>query len=152
MKISTKGRYGTRALVELALRDTNEPVLLRDIAKKQDISLAYLEHVISPLIAGGILRSTKGPKGGISLNKKPAEIKLSDVIRLLEGSVAPADCVDNPTVCERADSCATRDIWCELKQALDRILNSTSIQDLADRQGNRDVCCDDIELGIELNR
>ena len=88
MKISTKGRYGTRALLELAMRDTNEPMLLRNIAKKQDISLAYLEHVISPLIAGGILRSTKGPKGGISLNKKPSEIKLSEVIRLLEGSVA----------------------------------------------------------------
>ena len=79
MKISTKGRYGTRALLELALRDTNEPMLLRNIAKKQDISLAYLEHVISPLIAGGILRSTKGPKGGISLNRKPSDIKLSEV-------------------------------------------------------------------------
>ena len=91
MKISTKGRYGTRALLELSTRDSNEPMLLRNIAKKQDISLAYLEHVISPLIAGGILRSTKGPKGGISLNKKPSDIKLSDVIRLLEGSVAPTD-------------------------------------------------------------
>ncbi len=151
MKISTKGRYGTRALVELALRETNEPVLLRDIAQKQDISLAYLEHVISPLIAGGILRSTKGPKGGISLNRKPAEIKLSDVIRLLEGSVAPADCVDNPSVCDRADSCATRDIWCELKQALDKILNSTTIQDLADKQGSKESGCSNVEIDIDLN-
>lgn len=150
MKISTKGRYGTRALVELALRDTNDPVLLRDIAKNQEISLAYLEHVISPLIAGGILRSTKGPKGGISLNRKPADIKLSDVIRLLEGSVAPSDCVDNPDVCERADSCATRDIWCELKSALDKILDSTTIQNLVDRQGEKGAFCEDIELDIDL--
>ena len=134
MKISTKGRYGTRALLELALRDTNEPMLLRNIAKKQDISLAYLEHVISPLIAGGILRSTKGPKGGISLNRKPADIKLSEVIRLLEGSVAPADCVDNPDICERADTCVTRDVWCELKTAMDNILDKTTIQDMVDRQ------------------
>jgi len=134
MKISTKGRYGTRALLELAMRDTNEPMLLRNIAKKQDISLAYLEHVISPLIAGGILRSTKGPKGGISLNRKPSDIKLSDVIRLLEGSVAPADCVDNPDICDRAETCVARDIWCEMKKVMDSILDSTTIQDLVDRQ------------------
>jgi Rrf2 family protein len=134
MKISTKGRYGTRALIELAMRESNEPMLLRNIAKKQDISLAYLEHVISPLIAGGILRSTKGPKGGISLNKKPEDIKLSDVIRLLEGSVAPADCVDNPDICDRADTCVTRDVWCEMKIAMDRILNSTTLQNMVDRQ------------------
>ncbi len=134
MKISTKGRYGTRALLELALRDTNEPMLLRNIAKKQDISLAYLEHVISPLIAGGILRSTKGPKGGISLNRKPSDIKLSEVIRLLEGSVAPADCVDNPDICERAVTCVTRDVWCELKDAMDNVLDSTTIQDMVNRQ------------------
>ncbi len=137
MKISTKGRYGTRALLELAMRDTSEPVLLRNIAKKQDISLAYLEHVISPLIAGGILRSTKGPKGGISLNKKPSDIKLSDVIRLLEGSVAPADCVDNPDICNRADMCVTRDVWCEMKTAMDNILDKTTIQDMVDRQNEK---------------
>ena len=137
MKISTKGRYGTRALVELAMRETSEPMLLRNIAKEQEISLAYLEHVISPLIAGGILRSTKGPKGGISLNRKPGDIKLSEVIRLLEGSVAPADCVDNPDVCDRAGTCAARDIWCELKQALENVLSSITVQDLVDRQGDK---------------
>ena len=139
MKISTKGRYGTRALLELALRDTNEPMLLRNIAKKQNISLAYLEHVISPLIAGGILRSTKGPKGGISLNRKPSDIKLSEVIRLLEGSVAPTDCVDNPDICDRADTCVTRDVWCELKSVMDKVLNSTTIQDMVDRQTEKDA-------------
>jgi Rrf2 family protein len=145
MKISTKGRYGTRALLELALRDTNEPMLLRNIAKKQDISLAYLEHVISPLIAGGILRSTKGPKGGISLNKKPSEIKLGEVIRLLEGSVAPADCVDNPDICDRADSCVTREVWCELKDVMDNVLNKTTIQDMVDRQREKGVAEVDLD-------
>ena len=149
MKISTKGRYGTRALLELAIRDSNEPMLLRNIAKKQDISLAYLEHVISPLIAGGILRSTKGPKGGISLNKKPADIKLSDVIRLLEGSVAPTDCVDNPDICGRADTCVTRDVWCELKDAMDNILDSTTIQDMVDRQKEKGLPEADLETILE---
>lgn len=134
MKISTKGRYGTRALLELAMQNSDEPMLLRNIAEKQDISLAYLEHVISPLIAGGILRSTKGPKGGISLNRKPSEIRLGEVIRLLEGSVAPADCVDNPDICDRAGACVTRDVWCELKDVMDGVLNKTTIQDMVDRQ------------------
>ena len=150
MKISTKGRYGTRALLDLALRDSSEPMLLRNIAKKQDISLAYLEHVISPLIAGGILRSTKGPKGGISLNKKPSDIRLSDVIRLLEGSVAPTDCVDNPDICDRAVSCVSRDVWCELKEAMDKILESTTIQDMVIRQNEKGVPVD-IELDTILD-
>ncbi|UCC16826.1 MAG: Rrf2 family transcriptional regulator [Dehalococcoidales bacterium] len=149
MKISTKGRYGTRALLELAMRDSNEPMLLRNIAKKQDISLAYLEHVISPLIAGGILRSTKGPKGGISLNRKPSDIKLSDVIRLLEGSVAPADCVDNPDICERSVTCVTRDVWCELKDAMDNILDSTTIQNMVDRQNEKGLPHADLETILE---
>jgi Rrf2 family cysteine metabolism transcriptional repressor len=149
MKISTKGRYGTRALLELAMRDSNEPMLLRNIAKKQDISLAYLEHVISPLIAGGILRSTKGPKGGISLNKKPSDIKLSDVIRLLEGSVAPADCVDNPDICDRADTCVTRDVWCEMKKAMDTILDKTTIQDMVDRQNEKGLPDTELEAILD---
>jgi Rrf2 family cysteine metabolism transcriptional repressor len=149
MKISTKGRYGTRALIELAMREGSEPMLLRKIAEKQDISLAYLEHVISPLIAGGILRSTKGPKGGISLNKKPEDIKLSDVIRLLEGSVAPADCVDNPDICDRADTCVTRDVWCEMKKAMDNILNSTTLQDMVDRQTEKGTA-DEVDLDTIL--
>ena len=149
MKISTKGRYGTRALLELAIRDSNEPVLLRNIAKKQDISLAYLEHVISPLIAAGILRSTKGPKGGISLNRKPVDIKLSEVIRLLEGSVAPTDCVDNPDICERSDTCVTRDVWCEMKTAMDNILDKTTIQDMVDRQNKKGLSDTDLETILE---
>lgn len=134
MKLSTKGRYGTRALLELALQNGNTPVPLRDIASRQQISLLYLEHLISPLIAGGIVRSTKGPGGGISLTRKPSEIKLSEVIQLLEGSVAPVDCVDNPAICDRSSSCVTRDIWCELKDVMSEVLESTTLQDLVERE------------------
>ncbi len=138
MKLSTKGRYGTRALLELALQGQEEPVLLRDIAEKQQISLPYLEHLIAPLIAGGIIRSTKGPRGGISLTKSPSEIKLSEVIQLLEGSVAPVDCIDNPEVCDRSSSCVTRDIWSELKNAMSGVLESTTLQDLVERQKEKE--------------
>ncbi len=134
MKLSTRGQYGTRALLELALHQGEGPVLLRDIAQRQQISLQYLEHLISPLIAGGIVRSTRGARGGVSLARAPEEIRLSEVVRLLEGSVAPVECVDNPEACNRSELCVTRDIWGELKQAIDGVLESTTLKDLVERQ------------------
>jgi Rrf2 family protein len=134
MKLSTRGRYGTRALLELALHQDKQPILLKDIARRQQISLSYLEHLITPLIAGGMVRSTKGPKGGVSLAKPPAEIRLSEIIQLLEGSIAPAECVTNPKICARSDLCATRDVWGDLSRAMNEVLESTTLQDLVDRQ------------------
>ncbi len=134
MKLSTKTRYGTRALLELALREGQGPVFLKDIAGSQQISLAYLEHLIAPLISGGIIRSTKGPKGGITLAKKPGDIKMIEITHLLEGSLAPVECVDHPEACERSKKCVTRDIWGELKEAMDGILAATTLQDLVERQ------------------
>ncbi len=138
MKISTRGQYGTRALLELALHQGEGPVLLREIAQRQQISLQYLEHLISPLIAGGIVRSTRGARGGVSLTRAPEEIKLSEVVRLLEGSIAPVECVDNPQACERSELCVTRDIWGELKQAIDGVLESTTLKDLVERQKRKE--------------
>ena len=137
MKLSTRTRYGTRALLELALHSGKEPVSLKDIARQQQISLPYLEHLIAPLIAGGIIRSTKGPKGGISLARKPGDIKLIEITQLLEGSVAPVECIDNPEVCKRSEFCATRDIWSELKDVMDDFLKATTLQDLAEKQKSK---------------
>jgi len=133
MKLSTRSRYGTRALLDLALHREDEPVFLKEIAKRQQISLSYLEQLIAPLITGHIIRSTKGPKGGISLAKNPEEIKLSEVIRLLEGSVGPVECVDDPGVCDRSEFCVTRDVWNELKMVMEGVLESTTLQDLVER-------------------
>jgi len=138
MKLSTKGRYGTRALLDLAFHREEEPVLLRDIAQRQQISLLYLEHLITPLIAGGVVRSTRGARGGVSLAKPPEEIRLSEVIQLLEGSIAPVECVNNPGICTRSELCVTRDIWSELKKAMNGILESTTLQDLVDRQKRKE--------------
>lgn len=138
MKISTRGRYGTRALLDLALHQKEAPVLLKDIARRQQISLRYLEHLVTPLIAGGIVRSARGPRGGISLARAPGEIKLSDVIRLLEGSVALAECVNSPEICSRSASCAAHDVWGEIKKAMDGILESTTLQDLVERQTKKE--------------
>ncbi len=137
MKLSTRTRYGTRALMELALHKYGEPVALKDIAAKQQISLPYLEHLIAPLIAGGIIRSTKGPRGGIALAKKPADIKLFNVVRILEGPLAPVECVDNAQICNRSGTCAARDIWGQLEGVMSDFLEKTTLQDLADRQRSK---------------
>ena len=138
MKLSTKGRYATRALLDLALHEGEAPVLLKDIAQRQQISLLYLEHLITPLIAGGIVWSTRGARGGVSLARPPEQVKLSEVIQLLEGSIAPVECVNNPGVCSRSKLCVTRDIWCELKKAMNGVLESTTLQDLVERQKRKE--------------
>jgi len=138
MKLSTRGRYGTRALLELALHQGEGPVLLRDIARRQQISLPYLEHLITPLIAAGIVRSTRGARGGVLLARPSEEIKLSEIIQLLEGSIAPAECVNNPEVCMRSEFCVTRDIWGELKKVMNGVLESTTLRDLVERQKRKE--------------
>jgi len=134
MKLSTRGRYGTRALLELALHHGKGPVPLKDIAQSQQISLPYLEHLITPLIAGGIVWSIRGARGGVSLARPPEEIRLSEVLQLLEGSIALVECVNDPKYCSRSDFCVTRDIWGELKKVMDGVLESTTLQDLVERQ------------------
>ncbi len=138
MKLSTRGRYGTRALLELALHHGKGPVPLKDIAQTQQIPLSYLEHLVAPLIVGGMVLSTRGARGGVSLAKPPEKIRLSDVINLVEGSIAPVECVNNPGVCSRSELCVTRDIWGELKKAMDKVLESTTLQDLAERQKEKE--------------
>lgn len=138
MKLSTRGRYGTMALLDLALHWGNKPVPLKDIARRQNISLHYLEHLVTPLIAGGIIGSTRGSRGGVQLIKPPHKVKLSEVIHLLEGSTAPVECINNPKSCSRYDSCVTRDTWNEMKKAIDGVLESTTLQDLVERQKKKE--------------
>ncbi len=134
MKLSTRARYGVRALLDIALHAEEMPILLRDISKREQISLSYLEHLITPLVSAGIVRSTRGARGGIWLAKSPQEIKLSEVIQLLEGSIAPVECVNDANYCPRSSFCVTRDVWGELKKAMDGVLESITLQDLVERQ------------------
>ena len=134
MKLSTRVRYGTKALLELALHWGEGPVLLKDIAQRQQIPLPYLEHLIGPLVQAGIIKSSRGTKGGVTLLKPPEEIILSEVIQLLDGSIAPVECVDKPETCPRSDLCVTHDIWDEIKEAVSKVLGSITLQDLVERQ------------------
>ena len=134
MKLSTRSRYGARALIDITLNANGRPVLLRDVARRQEISTMYLEHLITPLISAGIIRSTRGAKGGVWLARPPADVKLTDVVRLLEGSMAPVECVDDPNYCPRHASCVTREVWTELKLAMTKVLDRTTLEDLVERQ------------------
>ena len=140
MKLSTRGKYATRALLDLALHHNEEPVLLKDIARRQQISLSYLEHLITPLVAGGIVRSTRGAKGGFSLAKPSEKIRLNEVIQLLEGSLDPSECFTNSEVCSRSESCVTRYVWSELREAINGVLGSITLQDLVERQKAKQQC------------
>jgi Rrf2 family protein len=137
MKLSTRGRYGVRLMLELALRFGEGPVLLKDIAVRQAISEKYLWHLINPLKTMGLIKSIRGAHGGYVLAKDPAEINLRDILRILEGSLCLVDCVDNPGACDRSESCITRDIWSETSRNISRTLESVTLEKMVERQRNR---------------
>jgi Rrf2 family protein len=137
MRLSTRADYGTRALLDLANCWGNGPTLLKHVSKRQEIPLLYLQRLITPLISGGIVRSTRGAGGGVSLAKAPHDIRLNEVIHLLEGSIAPLECVDHPDMCDRSESCVLRDTWSAANEATNEVLESTTLQDLLDRQTSK---------------
>ena len=139
MKLSTKGRYGMRAMLDLALQSGTEPVLIKDISKRQEVSDLYLQQLFNRLKTAGLVRSTRGPKGGFMLTKPPSQIRLADILQAMEGSTAPVECVDNATFCSRADSCVTRKVWAEIKKAMDGVLESTTLQDLVKQEERNKV-------------
>jgi Rrf2 family transcriptional regulator, cysteine metabolism repressor len=138
MKLSTRTRYGMRALVDLALHSTGQPVQLKDIAERQNISLSYLEHLVIPLISAGIVQSTRGSHGGVKLARATDQINLNEIMEVLEGPLFPVDCLKGSDNCARSGVCATQDIWGELKQAMEKVLKSKTLKDLAEEQKRKD--------------
>ena len=134
VKVSTKARYATRAMLELAMFEREGPMLVREISQRTGVSEQYLEQLFTRLRAAGLVRSTRGARGGFSLVKPSDQVKISDIVQAMEGSIAPVECVDNTDVCSRVASCATREVWVEMKEAIDKTLNSLTLQDLAQRQ------------------
>lgn len=134
MRLSTKARYAVRAMVELAIIYDGEPVKLKTIAEKQDLSIKYLEQVMNPLRVSGFVSTQKGSRGGYRLIKSPDQVTLYELIYSVEGSLAPVECVDNPKICDRVDSCVTRDVWGRMHQVVLRELQSVTLADLAEEQ------------------
>ncbi len=138
MKLSTKGRYGTRAMLDVALHCAEGPVHLKDIARRQEVSKKYLEHLVARLETAGLLRSIRGAGGGMSLARPPSEIRLSEILETLEGPTAVVECVDNPERCPRSNRCATRDVWTEMEQLLGGFLESKTLEDLCRQQREKE--------------
>jgi Rrf2 family cysteine metabolism transcriptional repressor len=134
MSLSSRSRYTIRMLLDLGLHEKEGLIHLKDIAQRQKIPLSYLENLIAPLQTRGILKTALGPRGGVCLSKYPEEINLNDVIEIMDGPIAPADCLNNPESYPDAELCALRDIWNEVRQAAQAVLVSKTLQELVSRQ------------------
>jgi Rrf2 family cysteine metabolism transcriptional repressor len=134
MKLSTKGRYAMRAMLDLAQHYKEGLVMVKDVAKRQEVSERYLEHLFLSLKTAGLVKSVRGAHGGFTLAKVPNKIKLIDIFSVSEGPLALVECVIDASSCSRSSKCATRDIWGELQSAMHDILGSLTLQDLIDRQ------------------
>ena len=137
MRLSTKGRYGTRAMLDVALHADEGLVHLKDVAERQEVSKKYLEHLVARLEADGLLRTVRGAGGGVALARPASEVTVLDILRTLEGSLAPVECVDRPEVCSRSGDCGARDLWAELGAVVTGFLGSVTLEDLRKRQETR---------------
>lgn len=127
MKLSTRSRYGTRMMLDLAQHYDEGPVQIGDVAKREDISVKYLEQLIIPLKKANFIKSVRGPKGGHMLSKPPEEISVGEIVRILEGGINLSSCIENPEMCDRTSICLTRGIWEETTKAMCNKLNSVTL-------------------------
>lgn len=133
MKLSTRVRYATRAMLDLAIYYVNTPVLLKDIARRQEISLKYLDRIFSSLKAAGLVKALRGAKGGYILNNQPTKITLNHIVEALEGPLELVECVRDKNFCQRVNYCVTHDVWCDLSKSMATLLKTTTLKDLAER-------------------
>lgn len=139
MKLSTRTRYGIRAILELAQNYGKGPVQLKIVARNQGISVKYLEQLMAMLKSAGIVNSIRGSKGGYILAKSPEQIKLSDCFNCLEGPVVTVECVENDNYCPRISDCIAREVWAEIQKAVMTVLESMTLQNLLDKTKNNET-------------
>lgn len=132
MKLSTKGRYGVKAMVDLAIHYGGEPSSIKSIAERQNISEYYLEQLFSPLRKANLIKSIRGAQGGYILGRDPKDITVLEVMEVLEGPVEISDCIEenNENTCSNLDCCATRLLWSRIKESIDSVMKSTTLQDM----------------------
>ena len=133
MKISTRGRYALRLMLDLAKNQTGEPVSLKDIATRQGISDKYLEQIISVLNKAGYVKSVRGAQGGYILTRKTEEYTVGMILRLTEGSLAPVACVEEENCCERMQDCATLYVWRKMNDAINEVVDGITLADLVEK-------------------
>jgi len=134
MKISTKGRYALRVMIDLALHDTGEFIALRDISDRQGITVKYLEQIVTTLNKAGYLRSMRGNNGGHRLAKKPEEYRVGDILRIMEGNLSPVEClIGDKVCCPKAEECATLSFWKGLDKVVNDYVDQYTLADLVDQ-------------------
>ena len=143
MKLSTKGRYGVKAMVDLAINYGEAPVSIKTISKRQNISEYYLEQLFSPLRKAKLIKSIRGAQGGYVLNKEPKDIKVSDIMYVLEGPIEIADCIEDAK-CNNVDCCATRILWRKIKDSIDSVMEGITLEDIVNdyysiKKGNEEI-------------
>jgi len=134
MKFSTKGRYGVRLMLDLALHAGDEPVTLKDIAARQEISEKYLSNLIPLLRNAGFVHSVRGSQGGYTLARPPRDITLKDILLALEGSMCLVECIEKPELCQRSEQCLMRDVWSEVTGKMRAALESFTLEAMMERQ------------------
>ena len=134
MKLSTKGRYGLKAMLDLAIHNAEGQIALKSIAERQEVSENYLEQLFALLKKAGLVKSIRGSQGGYNLASQPQNITVGSILRALEGSLAPVECVTeiDPAVCIRSEGCATKLIWEKIRDKINEVVDSITLQDLLD--------------------
>ena len=133
MKISTKGRYALRLMLDLAVYNTGSPISLKDVAKRQEVSEKYLEQIISALGKAGLVQSIRGAQGGYLLRRRPKEYTVGEILRVTEGDLAPVDCVSaGSSQCEREAYCVTVRVWRQLNDAINGVVDNITLEDLVE--------------------
>lgn len=135
MKLSTRSRYAARAIIEIAKQKGDKPITRKVICESQQISSSYLENILIILKNQGIIKTIRGPKGGYSLAKDPADITMYDIVSVFEGSISAVHCVDDPTNCSRYKNCPTKKVWEELMLSQKNVLQSFTIDNLMKSEG-----------------
>ena len=140
LKLTTKGRYGLRAVIDLAMYAKNEPVSLSDVAERQNISISYLEQLIAKLKKAGIVQSTRGAQGGYALAKAPEDISVGEILRALEGSLSPVDCSavdgEGETECSASNFCVTKYVWKRINDSINDTVNNMFLSELLGESNN----------------
>ena len=143
MRISTKGRYATRLMLDLALHYNGSYIPLKTISQRQNISDKYLEQIITLLSRADYVKSARGAQGGYMLTRDPATYTVGDILRTTEGSLAPVACLDNARGCEMAEACVSLEIWLQIEEAINNVVDNITLADLVDRYYEKNGDADD---------
>lgn len=141
MKVSTKGRYALRLMLDLAMHKDDGCISIKTVSQRQDISEKYLEQIIKMLSKAKLVESTRGAQGGYKLVKDPKEYTVGEILRVTEGSLAPVECLNDDCACENCENCVTIEIWQNVLDAINEVVDNITLDYLVKKQQNKGTCC-----------